>query len=69
MISEDRKKHIWGVAELMKSFAEEQNLSSDEAEEYYMLGLLHDVGYAFAEPKDFQKHNVIGGGRFEETWI
>ena len=62
MISQDRKGHIWGVAELMKDYAEKENLSSDEVEEYYMLGLLHDVGYEFAEPKDYQRHNVIGGG-------
>ncbi len=62
MISQDRKGHIWGVAELMKKYAEEENLSDEEKEDYYMLGLLHDVGYEFAEPKDYRMHNVIGGG-------
>ena len=69
MISEDRKKHIWGVAEQMKNWAISHSLSQEEVEEYYMLGLLHDVGYEFAEPEDYRKHNIIGGGNFKEFGV
>lgn len=62
MISQDRKGHIWGVAELMKKYAEENGRSSEDVEDYYMLGLLHDVGYEFAEPEHYIEHNKIGGG-------
>lgn len=44
-ISEDRIRHMHGVAELMYRFADNfhcRNLSKDEI---YMLGLNHDIGY------------------------
>ena len=63
MTSEDRKKHIYGVAELMKQYAIENNLGQRKAEEYYVLGLLHDIGYEFLEPKDYEAlHEKCGGG-------
>lgn len=62
MISKDRKGHIWGVAELMKKYAIENKLSEREIEDYYILGLVHDVGYEFLEPKDFEMHEAVGGG-------
>lgn len=61
MISNDRKLHIFGVAELLKKYAEEKGLGEDVAQEYYLLGLLHDIGYEFAEPKDYNNHHFIGG--------
>ena len=47
MISHDRKKHIWAVAEFLKDFAIKQNISSEEVETLYTLGLLHDIGRKF----------------------
>ena len=62
MISSDRKKHSWAVAELMKQRAIELNMTTQQAEELYILGFLHDIGYEFAEPKNYEKHEIIGGG-------
>ena len=61
MISKDRKQHIWAVAEFLKQFAQEQNMSSEDCQALYTLGLLHDIGYEFAEQEDYKNHNVIGG--------
>ena len=61
MIKEYRKKHIFAVAELMQKYGQERNYSSDKCEELYTIGLLHDIGYAFLEEKDYIKHNVVGG--------
>ena len=67
MIEANRKKHIWAVADLMKKYGEERNLSKEDCEDLYILGLLHDIGYEFAEKKDYYFHNHIGGGRFKEA--
>ena len=61
MISEDRQKHIFKVAEFLKNYALNSGKSNLEAEELYVLGLLHDIGYEFAEEKDYKNHNIIGG--------
>lgn len=61
MVSEDRKKHIWAVAEFLKKSAIERNMSSEDCESLYTLGLLHDIGYEFAEQEDYKNHNAIGG--------
>lgn len=61
MITNYRKKHIFAVAELMQSYGQERNYSADKCNELYTLGLLHDVGYAFLEEIDFEKHEVVGG--------
>lgn len=61
MISEDRKKHIWAVAEFLKQFATERNMKTEEVEVLYTLGLLHDIGYEFACLEDYINHNTIGG--------
>ena len=62
MISKDRQKHIFGVANFMKSYAVSQGLSQEEIEDIYTLGLLHDIGYEFLNKKEYAKHNVVGGG-------
>ena len=64
MISEDRKKHIWGVAKFLKRYAQEENMSQDDIHSLYLLGLLHDIGYEFLDEKDYITHNVVGGGDF-----
>ncbi len=69
MIAENRKKHIWAVAELMKKYGQERNMSKEDCEDLFMLGLLHDVGYEFAEPENYILHNKIGGGYFEKTGL
>ncbi len=61
MISEDRKKHIFGVAGFLKDYAEKENMPQEEIEELFVLGLLHDIGYAFLEEKDYCNHEQVGG--------
>ena len=61
MISQDRKQHIWAVAEFLKKYALSQKMSQKEIEDLYTLGLLHDIGYEFLEEKDYEKHEIYGG--------
>ena len=61
MIDENRKKHIFGVAEFLKEFAIESNLSEEDCKDLYTLGLLHDIGYAFTNKENQKDHNKIGG--------
>ncbi len=61
MIAEYRKKHIFAVAELMQKYGEERGYTKSQCNELYTLGLLHDIGYAFLEEKDYEKHEVVGG--------
>ena len=60
MITENRWKHILGVARKAKELALKLH-SNDEkyAEDMFLLGLLHDVGYEFMESN--ASHAVIGG--------
>lgn len=61
MVSDDRKKHVFAVANFLKQYAEQQNMSKQEIEDLFVLGLLHDVGYAFAQPNNTHNHHKIGG--------
>lgn len=61
MISEDRKKHIFGVANFLKNYAISKNMKQEDIEALFTLGLLHDIGYEFLEEKDYFKHNFVGG--------
>ena len=54
MIDNDRLKHIFEVAKLMKEKAESLGL---DKEEMFTLGHLHDIGYEFVESED---HHFIG---------
>ena len=47
-ISENKMKHILGVARKCYNLAKQWELSEDEARQAYMVGYLHDVGYEFA---------------------
>jgi len=61
MISSDRKKHIYAVAEFLKEYALSKSMSNEDVEDLYILGLLHDIGYEFLDEKDFEKHEQVGG--------
>lgn len=54
MIDNDRLKHIFEVAKLMKDKAKKVGL---DKEEMFTLGMLHDIGYEFGENSD---HNFVG---------
>ncbi len=61
MISEDRKKHIYAVAEFLKEYGIKEKMQTQEIEDLYVLGLVHDLGYEFLEQKDYIQHNKVGG--------
>ncbi len=61
MITEDRKRHMFGVAEFLRHYAQEQKLPQQDCDELYTLGLLHDIGYAFLEEPDYHQHETVGG--------
>ncbi len=61
MISKDRQKHIWAVANFLKEFAIKEKMNEQEIEELFTLGLLHDIGYEFLPPEDYVNHNIFGG--------
>lgn len=61
MISIDRQKHIFGVANFLKDFALKEKMKSQDVEDLFTLGLLHDIGYEFLDKKDYSKHPIVGG--------
>ena len=54
----DRVKHSISVARRMVEIGKSYNLSNEELEELFVLGLNHDIGYEFCAGRD---HNVVGG--------
>lgn len=59
-ISDDRLKHVRGVAELMYRLSKELFGSNEnQARVHYLLGFNHDVGYRFA--RDQRGHEWVGG--------
>lgn len=52
MISDNRMKHIIGVARQCYNISKQMSESEDFCRKMFMLGYLHDVGYEFAENKD-----------------
>lgn len=60
MITENRWKHILGVARKCKEFACKFKSNDGKfAEDMFLLGLLHDMGYEFMESN--AGHAAIGG--------
>ena len=60
MITENRWKHILGVARKCKEFACKFKPNDGKvAEDMFLLGLLHDMGYEFMESN--AGHAAIGG--------
>lgn len=58
MITENKLKHMLGVARKCYRLALEYGKTEDEARSYWVMGLLHDIGYEFAEdPRD---HEEVG---------
>ena len=57
-LEENRLSHMGGVAQRAADIALGVTGSADFAEEMFVAGLLHDVGYAFADAKT---HGVAGG--------
>lgn len=66
MISNDRKNHIWAVAEFLKNYAVKQNFPKQDIENLFTLGLLHDIGYEFCDSENYSNHNIIGGNLLKQ---
>lgn len=63
-ITEERLKHMLGVARSMYSLAKKCGYSEEEAQELFVTGLVHDVGYEFS---DGEHHAFIGGEILKRT--
>ncbi|MBR1600405.1 MAG: HDOD domain-containing protein [Alphaproteobacteria bacterium] len=60
MISENRWRHILGVARKCKKYAAKfKPDDSKYAEDMFLLGMLHDMGYEFMESN--ASHAAVGG--------
>jgi hypothetical protein len=60
MITENRWKHIFGVAKKAKEYALKLKPSDNKfAEDMFVLGMLHDMGYEFMESN--ASHAAVGG--------
>lgn len=55
----DRLKHSYAVAEKMVEIGKSKNLCEEKLHKLFVLGLNHDIGYAF--PQEGMEHNEIGG--------
>lgn len=51
MITEDRLKHILGVARRCRELAEEMGFPQSFQKEMFTIGFLHDIGYEFSDNK------------------
>lgn len=60
MITENRWKHILGVARKAKMLAEKLKPDNTQyAEDMFLLGVMHDLGYEFMESN--ASHAAVGG--------
>ena len=57
-ITDNRLKHMRSVAEECYRLAKEHGLDEDDARAAYVMGFLHDIGYAFSEKAS--QHPEIG---------
>lgn len=59
MFTDNRVLHCKGVAEYMYNYVMKHTGNTDYAQEMYMLGFLHDIGYRFTDK--IKDHGFIGG--------
>lgn len=52
MITEDRLKHMLGVARKCYSISKELGYSEEFSKKMWFLGYIHDIGYEFVEPEN-----------------
>lgn len=58
-ISEHRIKHMIGVARKCYQLAKEKyNMSEEDARKYFVMGILHDIGYEFTDERS--EHPFVG---------
>ena len=59
----DRLKHSYAVANKMIELGQEKNLSTEQLDELFLLGYLHDIGYQY----DKDNHAVAGAKVLKEN--
>lgn len=64
-MNNDRLIHSLAVARKMVEIAKKQNMSQEEIETCFMIGVNHDIGYEFTN--NGINHNVIGGKILENN--
>ena len=57
-MSEDKLKHVYAVGLKMMELGEKRNMTEEELQDLFILGLLHDIGYQFGTSDN---HNIVGG--------
>lgn len=57
-MTDDRLRHIRGVAEMAYRIAFNAGFGERQAQAMFVLGFVHDVGYGLAEP---DRHAEVGG--------
>lgn len=59
MMDSDRLNHSYAVAKKMVSIGKEKNLSKDQLDDLFVIGLNHDIGYEYTV--NGENHNRVGG--------
>jgi hypothetical protein len=65
MMDDMRIKHSFGVAKFMYDFVKDMGCTETKAQEMFILGILHDVGYAFTNK--IEDHPMAGGMVLKES--
>jgi predicted hydrolase (HD superfamily) len=67
-ITDNRIKHMLSVARKCYTLAKEKyEMSEEDARKYFMMGLIHDIGYEFIE--DRQEHPFVGADILESMTV
>ena len=59
-----RANHSWAVARKMVEIGKKRNLSEEEQEDLFVLGINHDIGYQFGNNEN---HNELGAEFLKEN--
>ena len=65
-ITEDKLRHSIGVARYMSRRAFELGWAPSKAQDMFVLGWVHDIGYEFDETNGV-RHSAVGGSLLEEV--
>ncbi len=63
-MTNERANHTWAVARKMVEIGKEKNLSEEEQEDLFVLGINHDIGYQFGNNEN---HNELGAEFLKEN--
>ena len=63
-MTNERANHTWEVARKMVEIGKEKNLSKEEQEDLFVLGINHDIGYQFGNSEN---HNKLGAEFLKEN--